>query len=335
MNQITLADKAIPLQAEMTLGLVIASGDVSTQQNVTVQVDDTFLPDCPIISHDGHMVIALLPRKQAEACIDPLAASAVSIPALGITEAEIDWVGFPANRQPQTASQILQMASETEEEQSQQQAAFSPPPAAPPEAVPFPPPDATATQHPADGTPEDKKPEDAPETTQAMDKTPSSSRKKGLLIPAGGAVIALCLATAGGWFWFHKPSFLATPAYQNMSPADAVKQLVTPAAIGQEGWRRIRAGQGDAGLRLLGYAATKHDPVSLQRMGELYDPARFRTDGPIPQPNPREAARYYREALLAGNQDVRSERDSLLAALRKKAENGDQEAAFTLQEYAR
>lgn len=333
MNQVTLASQAIPLSEEMTLGLVIASGDVTEQRNLSVQIEDTVLNQCEIISHDGQMIVALLPRQQAEKCIDPNVASAVSIAALGIIEAEIDWTSFPSLIQSKQSNQPLEAAPEEEEEQfytlDEEQPSLSHPTGS------FSPVDAVSPAHTDAAHQEEKPSSDATTPTTAAEKKSRTGKKKTILLGSSASVATIILILAGSWYWLHRAPNSTAPTYENMTPADVVKQLNSPAAIGREGWRRIIAGQDDSGLRLLNYAAIRQDPDALQKMGELYDPASFKNGGPVPQPNPKEAARYYHKAIQAGNRHVIPEQTRLLEDLRKKADNGDENAAFTLQEYAR
>ena len=112
-----------------------------------------------------------------------------------------------------------------------------------------------------------------------------------------------------------------------------MQQAPNAAAIGGEGERRLDGGKPDDGLRLMEAAADRGDTHAMDRLGNLYDPAHFKAGGPIPAADEQEAARYYQKAANAGDTSMTADRAKLQAALKQRADDGDSDAALTLESY--
>lgn len=128
------------------------------------------------------------------------------------------------------------------------------------------------------------------------------------------------------------PPTPAAPQLGSLSVPDVLTKAPNPAAIAAEGTRRLQGDRHDDGLLLLEAAADRGDGGAAAALGALYDPVRFRAGGPIPQPDPRQAARYYRDAAHAGA-DVAAARDALKHSLETKASSGDLGANLTLKDF--
>ena len=67
-------------------------------------------------------------------------------------------------------------------------------------------------------------------------------------------------------------------------------------------------------------------------LARLYDPVQFRPGGPIPQPDARQAARYYRDASRGGV-DVAAAREALRQNLQTRVQAGDLGANLSLKDF--
>ena len=117
---------------------------------------------------------------------------------------------------------------------------------------------------------------------------------------------------------------LAVPAVLAQAP--------NPAAIAAEGQRRLDSDRRDDGLLLLESASDRGDPTAAAALARLYDPVLFRPGGPIPRADPRQAARYYRDAARAGA-DVAAARDALHQELERRSRGGDLGAGLSLKDF--
>ena len=91
---------------------------------------------------------------------------------------------------------------------------------------------------------------------------------------------------------------------------DVLAQAPNLGAVVTEGQRRLGTAQKDDGLLLLEAAADKGDGAATAAIARLYDPVLFQPGGAIPRPDPRQAARYYRDAARL-SQDVTAPREAL------------------------
>lgn len=128
------------------------------------------------------------------------------------------------------------------------------------------------------------------------------------------------------------PPAAAVPTLGDMSVADVLAKAPNVAAITEEGQRRLAGNRHDDGLLLLEAAADRGDAAAAAALGKLYDPVGFQPGGPIPKPDPRQAARYYRDAARAGA-DVAAARDALHGQLERSAQGGDLGAGLTLKDF--
>ncbi len=125
----------------------------------------------------------------------------------------------------------------------------------------------------------------------------------------------------------------APPSLSGLSYNDVIAQAPNAAAVFAEGERRLNGTQKDDGLLLIEAAADKGDPKAMLALARLYDPVTFDPHGPIPQPDIRESAEYYRKAVEAGLSDAIAPRAALHAYLENKAQQGDLDAKFALQDF--
>jgi len=112
---------------------------------------------------------------------------------------------------------------------------------------------------------------------------------------------------------------------------DVLTHAPNPAAIAAEGEQRLRSDRRDDGLLLLEAAADRADPAAAA-LGRLYDPVLFQPGGPIPRPDPRQAARYYRDATRGGA-DVAAAREALRQNLQARVQAGDLGANLSLKDF--
>lgn len=167
---------------------------------------------------------------------------------------------------------------------------------------------------------------------------------KAVLVLAG--VLGL-LAGGGAYWWVRTPAPDTVPAtspappppaapapasLDGLSVPDVLTQAPNPAAIAAEGERRLRGNRRDDGLLLLEAAADRSDPAAAAALARLYDPVQFRPGGPIPQPDARQAARYYRDAARGGA-DVAAAREALRQSLQTRVQAGDLGANLSLKDF--
>ena len=88
----------------------------------------------------------------------------------------------------------------------------------------------------------------------------------------------------------------------------------------------------DDGLLLLEAAADRADPAAAAALARLYDPVLFQPGGAIPRPDPRQAARYYRDAAQGGA-DVAAAREALRQSLQARGAAGDLAATLSLKDF--
>ena len=213
--------------------------------------------------------------------------------------------------------------------------AAAPPPDPVPPPAPEPPPAVrrTVSVEPADDAPPPVLPDPAP-------AGPGVS--KAVLLVA--AVLGL-LAGGGAYWWVNRtpapteaasvPPPAAPPAAAalgGLSVPDVLAQAPDPAAVAAEGVRRLNGNRRDDGLLLLEAAADRSDPGAAAALARLYDPVQFRPGGPIPQPDARQAARYYRDAARGGA-DVAAAREALRQNLQARVQAGDLGANLSLKDF--
>lgn len=236
-----------------------------------------------------------------------------------------------------------------------------PPPAArpaSPPALPIEDPDATvAIAPPRPATPP---PLSVPQQAPAA---PARSALPWILL------VLLLLAAAGGggwWWWFHgraqpvpeapppedpvviAPQPLEPPALPPVRPQaepqgpasldglsvpEVIQRAASPAAIAEEADRRYEAGRYDDALLLWEAAARAGHAASLTRLAGLYDPVGFTPGRPFRDPDPRQAARHYRDAVAAGDAAAAEPRAQLRRWLEDRAREGDLNAPLTIRDF--
>lgn len=122
-------------------------------------------------------------------------------------------------------------------------------------------------------------------------------------------------------------------ALAGLSVREVIARAESTLAIDREGGRRLQAGQPDDGVLLLEAAAGKGESGAMAQLAKLYDPNGFDPKGPIPSPDVREAARYYRDAAQAGDKDVDAPRALLHERLQGEAQKGSMSAELALRDF--
>lgn len=230
-----------------------------------------------------------------------------------------------------------------------------PPP--PPETVVADPPPIKATAPPV-VTPPQPNPPPIGQTVV----TPPPNRLP-LLLGLGGVL----LAVAGGAAWFltgdrPAPPPVATPvapppATPAPTPAPtlvpappapaaswlertegmALRELVDTApdaaGIHAAALRRQAAGRHDDALVLFEEAAERGHAPALTALARLYDPNGFVAGRPFRNPDPRAAARYYRDAVQKGDAAAAAPRAALRTMLEDQARSGNGTAETALREF--
>jgi hypothetical protein len=163
----------------------------------------------------------------------------------------------------------------------------------------------------------------------------------------------LAVAGGGAWWALHQPSPVPLPApapapapAQPPAPeptaqrdcakgsvADVVGCAQDPDAIFAVAQRQWDAGQPDQAVVLMQIASDRGSGTAALRLAQLYDPNTFHPGGPIPQPNARQAAQYYRRAAQAHQDAATAPREALRQRLQGDAEHGDTLAGLTLKDF--
>lgn len=203
----------------------------------------------------------------------------------------------------------------------------------------------------------------APEAPPVLPVPPAERPARGRLPAVAGVVLLAALLTAGGIYYAATrpadetvpglagaPSLPRQPAPTQPTPdprppaspgplslgalsvIDVIARAPDPAAMRAEGERRLNSARKDDGLLLLEAAADRSDPAAASALARLYDPVVFQPGGPIPRPDARQAARYYRDAARGGA-DVAAARDALRQRLQAQAQNGDLGADLMLKDF--
>jgi hypothetical protein len=105
------------------------------------------------------------------------------------------------------------------------------------------------------------------------------------------------------------------------------------AEIAAEAAARAARGLHEDALLLWEAAARLGHAPSLTALGRLYDPVGFQPGRPFRTPDPRQAARYYQQAVRAGDAAAEAPRAALREWLRQQAARGDTLAPLTLQDF--
>jgi hypothetical protein len=218
-----------------------------------------------------------------------------------------------------------------------------------PETAPKPPP-VTAAPAPQAPTPP---PAEAPRQPMQAERT---SRTPLL----AGIGLLLLVAVGGAAWWFtaapppaqpSTPPPVATPTPPPTPPAPAVaerpwlersdgmnlRELVQSAsdaaAIHAAALRRQAAGRHDDALVLFEEAGERGHAPALTAVARLYDPIGFVAGRPFRAPDPRAAARYYRDAVQKGDAAAQAPRAALKTWLEEQARAGNGTAETALKEF--
>jgi TPR repeat protein len=117
-----------------------------------------------------------------------------------------------------------------------------------------------------------------------------------------------------------------------LSLREVVERAPNAQALHAVALRRQQAGRHDDSLVLYEEAAEKGHAPAMTALARLYDPNGFRPGQPFRSPDPRAAARYYRDAAQRGDAAADAPRAALKAWLEEQAPR-NQSAADALKEF--
>jgi hypothetical protein len=120
---------------------------------------------------------------------------------------------------------------------------------------------------------------------------------------------------------------------EGLSVPEVIERAASPAAIVEEAARRFDAGRYDDALLLWEAAARAGNAAALTRLARLYDPIGFVPGRPFRDPDPRQAARQYRDAAAAGDPAAAEPRARLRQWLEDRAREGDFNAPLTIRDF--
>lgn len=173
-------------------------------------------------------------------------------------------------------------------------------------------------------------------------------------------LVLLGIGAGGAWWWQfgreHPPAPLAQapappapepalppvrPLAEPQQPAtldgltvpEVIERAASPAAIAAEAARRFDAGRYDDALLLWEAAARAGHAPAITRLAGLYDPVGFVPGRPFRDPDPRQAARHYRDAVAAGDAAAAEPRARLRRWLDDRAQEGDRNAPLTIGDF--
>jgi TPR repeat protein len=118
----------------------------------------------------------------------------------------------------------------------------------------------------------------------------------------------------------------------SLSLQDLVARAPNVLGIHDAALRRQAAGRHDDALVLFEEAAEKGHAPALTALGRLYDPVGFEPGKPFRSPDPRAAARYYRDAVQKGDGAAAQRRAALKTFLESQAATNPS-AADALKEF--
>ena len=119
---------------------------------------------------------------------------------------------------------------------------------------------------------------------------------------------------------------------ENQRLREVVERAPNAQALHAVALRRQQAGRHDDSLVLFEEAAEKGHAPAMTALARLYDPNGFRPGQPFRSPDPRAAARYYRDAAQRGDAAADAPRAALKAWLEEQAPR-NQSAADALKEF--
>ena len=218
-----------------------------------------------------------------------------------------------------------------------------------------------------------REPETAPKPSPiaAAPPTPAPSSapppREDIVVPArqegtsrtplfAGIGLLLLVALGGAAWWFSAsapspaPTPIATPTppptpppaiaerpwlerSDGMNLRDLVQSASDAAAIHAAALRRQAAGRHDDALVLFEEAGERGHAPALTAVARLYDPIGFVAGRPFRAPDPRAAARYYRDAVQKGDAAAQAPRAALKTWLEEQARAGNGTAETALKEF--
>jgi hypothetical protein len=123
------------------------------------------------------------------------------------------------------------------------------------------------------------------------------------------------------------------PPPVTLSVAEVIARAPSIAAISDEATRRQAQGRHDDALLLWEHATRNGHAPAMTSLARLYDPNGFTPGRPFRDPDPRQAARFYREAEAAGDAAAAAPRQRLREFLEARAAAGDAVAPLTLRDF--
>jgi len=204
----------------------------------------------------------------------------------------------------------------------------------------------------------------AEQSSAAADPEPVRNERN-LPMVLGGAAGLLILAGAATW-WFvlrepvppssaptltppiaQQPQPVSPPVVTPTPPAaaiwpdgtdalslqDVVQRAPNPEGIYDVARRRQIDGKHDDALVLFEEAADRGYAPAMTAVARLYDPNGFVAGRPFRSPDPRAAARFYRDAVRAGDAGAEAPRAALRATLEEQARGGNSTAESALREF--
>lgn len=118
-----------------------------------------------------------------------------------------------------------------------------------------------------------------------------------------------------------------------MNLRDLVQSAPDVASIHMAAQRRQNAGRHDDALVLLEEAGERGHAAALTALARLYDPNGFVAGRPFRAPDPRAAARYYRDAVQKGDEAAAAPRAALKTFLEEQARAGNGTAETALKDF--
>lgn len=188
---------------------------------------------------------------------------------------------------------------------------------------------------------------------------PVPARRGGSALSWVLLLLLLAIGAGGGWWWQfgrEAPQIAEAPApvpppepmlpplrpqQEAQDPAtldgltvpEVIERAASPAAIAAEATRRYDAARYDDALLLWEAAARAGHAQAITRLARLYDPVGFAPGRPFRDPDPRQAARHYRDAVAAGDAAAAEPRARLRRWLDDRAQEGDRNAPLTIGDF--
>lgn len=125
----------------------------------------------------------------------------------------------------------------------------------------------------------------------------------------------------------------ALPSLADLTVPQVIARAPGVAEIAAEAAARAARGLHEDALLLWEAAARLGHAPSLTSLARLYDPVGFQPGRPFRTPDPRQAARYYQQAVRAGDAGAAAPRAALRDWLQAQAGRGDTLAPLTLQDF--